>query len=62
MTETEGSKVEVKRDKFLFRLLAVPELGVVVALIICISIFQVINPVFLSGEVVGSIIKAVTFV
>lgn len=62
MTETEGSKVEVKRDKFLFRLLAVPELGVVVALIICISIFQVINPVFLSGEVVGSIIQAVTFV
>ena len=62
MIETEGSKGGVKRDKFLFRLLAVPELGVVVALIICISIFQSINPVFLSGEVVGSIIQAVTFV
>lgn len=62
MTQTDGSRNKVEKEKFFFRLLAVPELGVVVALIICISIFQSINPVFLSGEVVGSIIQAVTFV
>jgi len=62
VTQTDGSRNKVEKEKFFFRLLAVPELGVVVALIICISIFQSINPVFLSGEVVGSIIQAVTFV
>ena len=62
MSQADGTRVEVEKEKLLFRLLAVPELGVVVALIICISIFQFINPVFLTGEVVGSIIQAVTFV
>ena len=62
VTQTDGSRNKVEKEKFFFRLLAVPELGVVVALMICISIFQSINPVFLSGEVVGSIIQAVTFV
>jgi len=62
VSQADGSNNQVEKDKFFFRLLAVPELGVVVALVICISIFQSINPVFLSGEVVGSIIQAVTFV
>lgn len=51
-----------KDESFFLRLLAIPELGVVIALATCIGIFQILNPVFLSGEVVGSIIQAVTFV
>ena len=51
-----------QKNSILFRLLAVPELGVVAALTISIFVFQTLNPVFLSGEVVGSIIQAVTFV
>ncbi len=51
-----------QKNSILFRLLAVPELGVVAALIISIGVFQTLNPVFLSGDVVGSVIQAVTFV
>ncbi len=47
---------------FFYRLLAVPELGVIVALISCAAIFQSFNSVFLSSPVMGSIVQAVTFV
>ena len=49
-------------DGFVYRLLAVPELGVIVALISCAAIFQSFNSVFLSFEVMGSVVQAVTFV
>ncbi|MSO33926.1 MAG: ABC transporter permease [Candidatus Nanopelagicaceae bacterium] len=49
-------------EGFFYRLLAVPELGVIVALISCAVIFQSLNSVFLSSQVMGSIVQAVTFV
>ena len=49
-------------EGFFYRLLAVPELGVIVALILCAAIFQSFNSVFLSFEVMGSVVQAVTFV
>ena len=49
-------------EGFFYRLLAVPELGVIVALISCAAIFQSFNSVFLSFEVMGSVVQAVTFV
>jgi ribose transport system permease protein len=49
-------------EGFFYRLLAVPELGVIVALISCAAIFQTFNSVFLSSAVMGSIVQAVTFV
>ncbi|MEI6845191.1 MAG: ABC transporter permease [Actinomycetes bacterium] len=44
------------------KLLVVPELGVIVALIIAAGVFQSFNSVFLSKDVIASIIQAVTFV
>jgi ribose transport system permease protein len=49
-------------EGFFYRLLAVPELGVAVALVVSAAIFQSFRPVFLSGQVIGSIVQAVTFV
>lgn len=44
------------------KVLVVPELGVIVALLIAAGVFQSFNSVFLSKDVIASIIQAVTFV